>query len=57
MATTTSKITKKSHSYTSPNPKEFSKQTKKEIIKAREEIKKGEFTTLSKLKRKYKIRF
>ncbi len=35
--------------------KELSKQTKEDIIRAREEIKIGEFVTLSDLKKKYKI--
>tara|TARA_Y100000310_G_C20482238_1_gene715231 strand:- start:477 stop:698 length:222 start_codon:yes stop_codon:yes gene_type:complete len=35
--------------------KELSLQTKKDILKAREEIKRGEFVTLSDLKKKYKM--
>ena len=35
--------------------KELSEQTKRDIVKARQEIKKGEFITLHDLKKKYKI--
>jgi hypothetical protein len=36
--------------------KELSEETKKEIIEAKKRIAKGEFVTLSDLKKKYKIR-
>jgi hypothetical protein len=36
--------------------KELSVQTKKEIVNAKKEFDRGEFTTLSKLKKKYSIR-
>ncbi len=35
------------------NPKEVTKQTKRQIAKAREEIAEGKFLTLSQLKKKY----